>query len=401
MQQGTGTHKHARTLVLATLSALSVLLAAAPVLAADKVKVGLVTTLSGPAGQPGIDVRDGFNLAVKHLGGKLGGLSAEVLATDDQFNPEVGKQVTDRYVKRDRVDLVTGIIYSNILLAAAPVAFETKTPFVSANAGPSQLAGKGCSPWFVSAAWQNDANHEAAGQHATTKGYKNTYLMAPNYPAGKDALTGFKRFYKGKLADEVYVKLGQLDFAAELAQVRAAKPEAVYVFMPGGMGINFIKQFVAGGLSKDIQLILPGFSADMDTIPAVGDSMLGLFNTAQWAPDFDNADNKRFVADFEKELKRVPSLYAAQGYDTALLIDAAVRAVKGKVEDREAFMRALKTTKARSIRGEYRINNNGFPVQNYYLRVVGKDAQGRLVNKTMGTVFTNHADAYAKECPLK
>lgn len=380
---------------------LTALIAAAPAVAADKIKVGLVTTLSGPAGQPGIDVRDGFNLAVKHLGGKLGGLPAEVLATDDQFNPEVGKQVTDRYIKRDRVDLVTGIIYSNILLAAAPVAFDAKTPFVSANAGPSQLAGKGCSPWFVSAAWQNDANHEAAGQHATTKGYKNAYLMAPNYPAGKDALTGFKRFYKGKLADEVYVKLGQLDFAAELAQLRAAKPEAVYVFMPGGMGINFIKQFVAGGLSKDIQLILPGFSADMDTIPAVGDAMLGLFNTAQWAPDFDNADNKRFVADFEKELKRIPSLYAAQGYDTALLIDAAVRAVKGKVEDRDAFMRALKTTKARSIRGEYRINNNGYPVQNYYLRVVGKDAQGRLVNKTMGTVFTNHADAYAKECTLK
>lgn len=394
-------NKHVLTATKFAATTLAALIVATPTFAADKIKVGLVTTLSGPAGQPGIDVRDGFNLAVKHLGGRLGGLPAEVLATDDQFNPEAGKQVTDRYVKRDRVDLVTGIIYSNILLAAAPVAFDAKTPFVSANAGPSQLAGKGCSPWFVSAAWQNDANHEAAGQHATTKGYKNAYLMAPNYPAGKDALTGFKRFYKGKLADEVYVKLGQLDFAAELAQVRAAKPEAVYVFMPGGMGINFIKQFVAGGLSKDIQLILPGFSADMDTIPAVGDSMLGLFNTAQWSPDFDNADNKRFVADFEKEMKRIPSLYAAQGYDTALLIDAAVRAIKGKVEDREAFMRALKTTKPKSIRGEYRINNNGYPVQNYYLRVVGKDAQGRLVNKTMGTVFTNHADAYAKECALK
>ena len=378
--------------------------AAAPAaFAADKVKVGLVTTLSGPAGAPGIDVRDGFNLAVKHLGGKLGGLPADVAAQDDQFNPEVGKQVTERFVKRDRVDFVTGIIYSNILLAAAPVAFEGKTPFVSANAGPSQLAGKGCSPWFVSAAWQNDANHEAAGQHATTKGYKNAYLMAPNYPAGKDALTGFKRFYKGKVTDEVYVKLGQLDFATELAQVRAAKPEALYVFMPGGMGINFVKQFVAAGLSKDITLILPGFSADQDTIPAVGEAMLGIFNTSQWSPDMDNDINRRFVADFEKDYKRQPSLYASQGYDSALLIDAAVRQVKGKVEDREAVMKALKGAKLKSTRGEFRINNNGYPIQNYYLREVKKDAQGRLVNVLASNqpIAANHGDAYVQDCPMR
>ncbi|MSQ69921.1 MAG: ABC transporter substrate-binding protein [Betaproteobacteria bacterium] len=383
---------------LATLLATAAVFSAQ---AADKVKIGLVTTLSGPAGAPGIDVRDGFNLAVKHLGGKLGGLPAEIMITDDQFNPESGKQIVDRFIKRDRVDIVTGIIYSNILLAAAPAAFEAKTPFISANAGPSQLAGKGCSPWFVSAAWQNDANHEAAGQHATNKGYKNAFLMAPNYPAGKDALTGFKRFYKGKVADEVYMKLGQLDFAAELAQLRAAKPEAVYVFMPGGMGINFVKQFVAAGLSKDMTLILPGFSADQDTIPAVGEPMLGIFNTSQWSPDMDNAENQRFVPEFEREYKRQPSLYASQGYDTALRIDAAVRAVKGKVEDREALMKALKTVKAKSTHGDYTINNNGFPIQNYYLRVIGKDAKGRITNKQLGTIFTNHADAYAKECALK
>jgi branched-chain amino acid transport system substrate-binding protein len=377
------------------------LLASGAAQAADRVKVGLVTTLSGPAGAPGIDVRDGFNLALKHMGGKLGGLQADVQTADDAFNPETGKQAVDRFVKRDRVDMVTGIIYSNILLAAAPVAFDSKTPYLSPNAGPSQLAGKGCSPWFASSAWQNDNYHEAAGQHATTKGYKTTYLMAPNYPAGKDALTGFKRFYKGKVADEVYVKLGQLDFAAELAQVRAAKPEAVYVFMPGGMGINFIKQFVAAGLSKDSVLILPGFSADQDIIPAVGESMLGLFNTAHWSPDMDNAENKRFVEDFQKDYKRMPSVYAAQGYDAALMMDAAVRAVKGKVEDRDALMKALKTVKAKSVRGDYRINVNGYPIQNYYLRVIGKDAQGRIVNKNLGTVFTNHADAYYKDCPLK
>src|SRR5262245_50993795 len=371
-------------------------LAAGGVHAADRVKVGFVSTLSGPQGAPGIDARDGFQ-----LGGKLGDLPVEVLVADDQFNPDAGKQIVDRFVKRDRVDFVTGIIYSNVLLAAAPAAFEAKVPFVSSNAGPSQLAGSGCNPWFVSAAWQNDASHEASGQYATSKGFKNVYLMAPNYPAGKDALAGFKRFYKGKVVDEVYPRLGQLDFAAELAQLRAAKPDAVYAFMPGGMGINFIKQYVAAGLSKDIQLILPGFSADEDTIKAVGEPMLGLFNPAHWAPDFDNAESKRFVAAFEKEYGRIPSIYAAQGYDAALMIDGALRAVKGKAEDREALMRALKTGKYRSVRGDYKMNNNGFPIQSYYLRVVGRDAQGRLVDKTMGPVLTNHGDAYAKDCKLK
>jgi branched-chain amino acid transport system substrate-binding protein len=385
-------------LAIAVVTALAL---TSPAHSADKVKVGLVSTLSGPAGALGVDMRDGFNLAVKHLGGKLGGLTTEITASDDQFNPDTGKQIVDRYVKRDRVDFVTGIIYSNILLAAAPTAFESKTPYVSANAGPSQYAGKGCSPYFVSAAWQNDAFHEAAGQHATTRGLNNVYLMAPNYPAGQDALTGFKRFYKGKINQEAYVKLGQLDFAAELAQLRAAKPDAVFVFFPGGMGINFIKQFVAAGLSKDITLLLPGFSADQDIIPAVGEPMLGLMSTAHWALDLDNAENKKFVADYETEFKRIPSVYSAQGYDTALLIDAAIRSVKGKVEDREAVMKALKSVKAKSVRGPYRINNNGYPVQNYYLRVIGKDAKGRIVNKTIGTIFTGHADAYAKECALK
>jgi branched-chain amino acid transport system substrate-binding protein len=376
-------------------------IAACSAQAAERIKVGFVSTLSGPQGAPGIDSREGFQLAVKMLGGKLGDLPVEVLVADDQFNPDAGKQTVDRFVKRDRVDFVTGIIYSNVLLAAAPAAFDAKVPYVSSNAGPSQLAGSGCNPYFVSAAWQNDGSHEASGQYATNKGFKTVYLMAPNYPAGKDALAGFKRFYKGKVVDEVYPKLGQLDFAAELAQLRAAKPDAVYAFMPGGMGINFVKQYVAAGLSKDIQLVLPGFSADEDTIKAVGDPMLGLFNAAHWSPDLDNAESKRFVAAFEKEYGRIPSAYAAQGYDAALMIDGAVRAMKGKVEDRDALMRALKTGKYRSVRGDYKMSNNGFPIQTYYLRVIGKDVQGRVTNKTMGTIFTNHGDAYAKECKLK
>lgn len=369
--------------------------------AADKLKVGFISTLSGPSSALGIDIRDGFNLAVKMNGGKLGGLPAEVVVGDDQFNPDTGKQLADRMLKRDRVDFLTGIVFSNIMLAVVPAAIEQKTFYVSPNAAPSPMAGKQCNPFFFVASWPNDAYHEAAGQHATEKGYKNVYLMAPNYQAGKDSLAGFKRFYKGKVVDEVYTKLGQLDYAAELAQVRAAKPEAMYVFLPGGMGINFIKQFVAAGLSKDIQLIVPGFGSDQDIIRAVGDPMLGLFDTAHWALDLDNDANRKFVAEFEKEYKRLPSVFAAQGYDTALLIDSAVRRVKGKIEDKEALRKALAAADFKSVRGDFKFNKNQYPIQTYYLRVVAKDPQGRLVNKKIGTVFTNHGDAYVQECGMK
>jgi branched-chain amino acid transport system substrate-binding protein len=375
--------------------------ASLPSLAADKVKVGFISTLSGPSAALGVDIRDAFMLAVKLNGGKLGGLPAEVLIGDDQFKPDVGRQLAEKDVKLDKVDFLTGFVFSNIMLASVPVAFENKVIYVSPNAAPSPLAGKQCNPYFFVASWPNDAYHEAAGQHATDKGYKSVYMIAPNYQAGKDSLEGFKRFYKGNVVGEVYTQLGQLDYSAELAQVRAAKPEAMYIFLPGGMGINFIKQFVAAGLSKDIQLITPGFSSDQDIIRAVGDPMLGTFDAAHWALDLDNAANRKFVAAFEEEYRRLPTVYASQGYDAALLIDSAVRGVKGKIEDTEAVRKALKQAKFQSVRGSFKFNRNQYPIQNYYLRVVGKDAQGRLVNKTIGTIFKDRGDAYVQDCPMK
>jgi branched-chain amino acid transport system substrate-binding protein len=369
--------------------------------AADKVKIGFISTLSGPSAAIGVDIRDAFQLAVKMNGGKLGGLPAEVLVGDDQFKPDVGRQLAEKYVKADRVNFLTGIVFSNIMLASVPIAFENKTLYVSPNAAPSPMAGKDCNPYLFVASWPNDGYHEAAGQHATNRGYKNAYLIAPNYQAGKDSLEGFKRYYKGKVVAEVYTKLGQLDYAAELAQVRAAKPDALYIFLPGGMGINFIKQFVGAGMSTDVPLIVPGFGSDQDVIRPVGDAMLGLFDTAHWAMDLDNAANRKFVAAFEKEYKRLPTVFAAQGYDTALLIDAAVRDTKGKIEDVEAVRRAMRAARFESVRGAFKFNRNQMPIQNYYLRVVAKDGQGRLVNKTIGTIFKDHGDAYVQDCKMK
>ncbi|MBK6007837.1 ABC transporter substrate-binding protein [Ramlibacter ginsenosidimutans] len=391
-----------RALSRAATAALLSLALAATAHAADRVKVGFVSTLSGPSSALGIDIRDGFMLAVKLHGGKLGGLPAEVLVSDDQFKPDVGRQLFERDVKRDKVDFMTGVVFSNIMLAALPEAIDNNVIYISPNAAPSSIAGKDCNPLFFAASWPNDAYHEAAGVFANQRSLKSVYLLAPNYQAGKDSLSGFKRTFKGQVIGEGYTKLGQLDYAAELAEIRAAKPQAVYVFLPGGMGINFIKQFVGAGLGKDMMLLLPGFSADQDVISAVGAPMAGLFNTAHWSPDLDNPANRKFVAEFQKEYGRVPTLYASQGYDTALLIDAAVRDVKGHVEDRQAVRAALKAAHFDSVRGPFKFNNNQYPIQNYYVRTIGSDGKGGLVNKSFSEpILRAHGDAYAQQCPMK
>jgi branched-chain amino acid transport system substrate-binding protein len=380
--------------------ACSTLLASGAVMAADSMKVGMMTTLSGPGAGLGIDIREGFELAVKHLGGKLGGITTEVIVADDAQNPETAKQITERFIKRDQVDIATGVVFSNIMLAVGPAFFGAETFYISANAGPSQYAGAECNPYFFNVAWQNDNLHEAMGKHVQDKGFKKVAMVAPNYPAGKDALTGFKRFYKGEVADEVYTKLGQLDYAAEIAQIRASGADALYIFLPGGMGINFIKQYSQSGMLKKTPLFAPGFSGDEDVVKAVGPAMEGVFNTSHWYREMDNPVNQRFVADFQKDTGRLPTLYASQGYDAALLIDAAVKSVGGKIEDKAAFRKALETVKAPSTRGEYHFGNNHYPVQNYYLREVVKNADGSVSNKYVGKVMDKHTDAYAKECKM-
>ena len=375
------------------LSILFAVLFAVSAHAADKVKVGFISTLSGPNASIGIDIRDAFNLAVKLNGGKLGGLPAEVLVGDDGLKPEQAKQLAERYLQRDRVDFITGIVFSNVVLAVAPDAIANKVFFISPNAGPAQYTGAQCNPFFFAASWPSEAYSEAAGQYVTSKGLKNVIFLAPNYVGGHDAATGFKRYFKGKLQEEMYTKLGQLDYAAELSQIRAAKPQALYVFLPGGMGVNFIKQFVAAGMSQEIQLIVPLWGSDQDIIRAVGDPMLGLFSVGHWSIDLDNAANRKFVAEFEKEYKRLPTGYAASGYDTAMLMDSAIRKVKGRIEDKDALRAALRAADFKSVRGDFKFGPNQFPVQNYYLQLVGKDNNGRIVHKTIGTVLKDRADA--------
>jgi len=391
--------QHHTVIAAAALTLLATLTPASH--AADKIKVGLLSTLSGAGAGLGVDIRDGFQLAIKHQGGKIGDIPADIIVADDQMNPDAAKQTAERMLKRDKVHFMTGTVFSNIMLAIGPAAFQNKTFFISANAGPSQLAGKQCNPYFFSASYQNDSIHETVGKTVQDKGFKKVALLAPNYPAGKDALTGFKRYYKGEIAIESYTPLSQLDYGAELSKIRASGADAVYIFLPGGLGVNFIKQFHGAALNKEMTLFAPGFSADEDVISAVGEAMLGIFNSSQWAHDMDNAANQKFVADFEKEYGRLPSMYAAQGYDTARLMDAAVREVSGKVEDKTALRKALETVQFESVRGPWSFGANHYPVQDYYLREIIKDDKGRITNKMVGKVFEKYADAWAGECQMK
>lgn len=370
------------------------------VAAADPVKVGLVSTLSGPSAVLGQHMRDGFLLAVKEMGGKLGGQETEVIVVDDELKPDVAVQKVKGLLDRDKVDFVAGVVFSNVMGAVVKPVTANETFLISGNAGPSTIAGAGCSPFFFSASYQNDQNHEVLGQYAQQKGFKKVVLMAPNYQAGKDAIAGFKRHYKGEVVEEIYTPLGQLDFSAELAKVAAAKPEAFFTFMPGGMGVNLVKQYRQAGLAETTPF-LSAFTVDETTLPATGEAALGFYSGAPWAPDLDVPANKAFVAAFEKEYGYIPALYAAQGYDAAKLIDSAIKATGGKLSDKEAVRAALKKADFPSVRGNFKFNTNQFPIQDFYLVKVGKRPDGKVETMVDEKVFSNYGDVYAVKCEMK
>ena len=383
-------------ILCSSLVALSLFIAGS---AGAAVKIGMVTTLTTKAGYLGEDIRDGFMLAMEQGGGKLGGVDVELMVEDDGRKPGKGLEIAERYIKRDKVKIMTGIVFSNVAMAVVPKVVKDDVFYISPNAGPSALAGKGCHKNYFNAAWQNDNLHEVMGQHLSDADFKSAYILAPNYPAGKDALAGFKRFYKGKIAGEVYTKLGQSDYAAELANLRAAKPDAVFFFLPGGMGINFLKQYSQAGLNQSIPVFGPAFSFDARILKAVGDAAVGVLNGSQWNYDLDNAANKTFVAAFKTKYGRMPTLYASQGYDTANLIASALKATGGDPSNMDAFRKALEKADFDSVRGNFRFGSNHHPVQDIYVREVVKDASG-IHNVTLKKVFSDHADAYAGQCSL-
>ncbi len=381
------------------LFTLIFLFIAAQLSAAEPVKIGMITTLSTKAGYLGEDIRDGFKLAIAQEDGKLGGVPVELMVEDDGRKPEKGKQIAERYIKKDKAKILTGIVFSNVAMAVVPKVVRQDTVYLSTNAAPSKLAGKGCNANYFSVSYQNDNLDEVVGQYVTEAGHKSVYLLAPNYPAGKDHLAGFKRYYKGEIKGEVYTKLGQSDYAAEIAALRAAKPESVFFFLPGGMGINFLKQFSQAGLTKEIPVYGPAFSFDERILKAVGPAALGVKNGSQWTHDLDNEANVQFVAAYQKAYGRMPTLYASQGYDTARLIGSALKSVGGDISNLDEFKAAVKKADFASVRGNFSFGTNQHPVQDLYIREVISKGDS-YTNKTVKKVFSLHTDAYASECKM-
>ncbi|MEK7345003.1 MAG: ABC transporter substrate-binding protein [Pseudomonadota bacterium] len=364
----------------------------------SQVKIGFIGTLSGPAAALGQDQYDAFMLALEQKGGKLGGVGVEVIKEDDQLKPDLGVQLAQKLIERDKVSIITGVTFSNVMMAIHKPITDANVLLIGSNAGPAPIAGAACSANFFSTSWENDELHEAGGQLATNLGYKKMYIMAPNYQAGKDALTGFKRDFKGAIAGEVYTQINQPDYSAELAQLQAAKPDAVYVFYPGGMGINFVKQYRQAGLLGTVPLLSVS-AIDGTTLPALKGLAVGAITSSPYSPDLDNAQNKQFVAAFQKKYNRLPSLYAAQSYDAANLLDSALQKVKGNPANTAALHTALKAADFKSVRGPFKFRSNQFPQAGFYRVDVAKDDSGAAF-VTKGKIEIQVRGEAIKQCKL-
>lgn len=387
--------------VLLSATALA-LLATGPAAAQQRsVKIGFVSTFSGPTAVIGNDMRNSFELALDHLGRKMGGLPVEVIYEDDQQKPEVGVQKTQKLIESDKVNFIAGYIWSNVLLASRKPAVDSQTFLISANAGPSQIAGELCSPFFFSTSWQNDQTPQAMGVYMNQQGVKSVFLIGPNYAAGKDMLNGARTTFKGKVIGEELTKWpDQLDFSTELSKVRAAKPDAVFVFYPGAAGVQFLTQYAQAGLKGQIPLYT-AFTIDAITLPLQKDLALGIPGAQEWVNDLPNDANKKFVADFRAKHKNYPSFYGAQSYDAVNLINSAVVAVNGDLTKKDAMRAEMRKANYQSVRGPYKYGNNHFPIQNFYLQDVVKDAEGNLTLKTVATIVKDSQDRFHDRCPMK
>ncbi|MBR0671802.1 ABC transporter substrate-binding protein [Neoroseomonas soli] len=384
------------------LGGTTALLAAPAILHAQPaggVKIGVVAVQTGPQAALGNQLKDGFALGLRHLDGKLGGLTAETVLIDDELKPDVAVTKVRAALERDKVDFIVGVVFSNILQAIMRPVTESNTFLISTNAGPSTFAGRGCNPFFFTTSYNNDQVHAVMGQVAQDNNYRRVFLMTPNYQAGRDAMAGFKSRFRGEVVDEVYVPLTQLDFSAELAKIAAARPDAIFTFMPGGLGVNLVRQYRQAGLANIP--FLSTFTVDEATLPAQGEAALGFYSAASWAPNMDSEQNRRFVRDFEDGFNYVPATYAAQAYDAAVLLDSAIRRVRGNLADKGALREAIRAADFRSVRGSFKFGVNHYPVQDFWLCKVAKRPDGKLQTETVRKVFENNVDPWAAECRMR
>ncbi len=381
------------------LLALAAVAAASPAFAADTIRVGHLNTFTGPFGVLGIEMKRGLELAQQHLGNKLGGVPMEIYETDEQSKPDIAVQAATKMIDKDKVHVITGLLNSAITMAVTKPAIDAGVTVISANSGPSVYAGEGCNANFFATAFQNDAFDEAAGQYMNKVGIKKLFLAGADYQAGYDHLNGAKRTYKGTVVREIFTPNSQLDFSAEMAQIRSDKPDALFIFYPGGLGAAFVKQWAQSGNNRSVKLLSGIYLADDLSFKALGDSAVGLELVGNWYPGLDNPENKKFVAAFKEKYGRNPTMMSAGMYDAMMLMDAAVKQVGGKVEDRAAFTKALHKADYKSVKGSFKFNVNNYPVQNYYMTKVVRGQDGNLTYELLGDL-KDHKDSYYEKCKL-
>ena len=387
--------------IIALAAALAAsLTAATPAMAQQKIKIGFISTFSGPQGVMGEFMKESVELALDHLGRKVGGLDVEMFYGDDQVKPDVGVQVAEEMLKKHQVDFVSGIIWSNVMMAVVPVVTGANKIMVGTNAGASPLAGSQCNELYFSTSWNNDQTPEAMGKFLQDTGVNDIYVLAPNYQAGKDMVAGLKRYYKGRIVEEIYTKLGQQDYQAEITQLRSKNPKAVFAFYPGGMGIQFLRQYDQAGLRGKLPLYTV-YTVDEISIPAVKDAAVGIYETRYWSPDLKNAPNQKFVNDYKKKYGKLPVFYGAQSYDSIMLIDSAVKATKGNLKDTKALVQAMRKADFPSLRGPFQYNVNHHPIQNFYLLKAEKVKSGDIEMHIQKTIFEKHKDSYYQDCKMK
>ncbi len=386
---------------IAVVVAAGLALLTGPATAQDKtIKIGFISTFSGPAGAIGTDMKNAFELGLDHLGRKLGGLPVEVIYEDDQQKPEIGVQKTQKLLESDHVDFVAGYIWSNVMLGSLKPLIETKTITVITNAGASQLAGEMCSPYVFSTSFNNDQAPQSLGLYLNQKGIKKVFMMGPNYAAGRDMLQGLRNTYKGEFVGQEMTRWpDQLDFSAELSKARAAQPDALYAFYPGGAGVQFITQYVQSGLKGQIPLY-QNYIIDELSLPRLKDLAVGILGSSNWVGDLPNEANKKFVADFHEKYKKWPSNYAAQTYDAVSLLNSAVTAVKGDLSKKDEMRKEMEKADFKSVRGNFKFGNNHIPIQNYYLTNTVKEGDEFLL-KTVATIVENDQDRFHDQCPMK
>jgi branched-chain amino acid transport system substrate-binding protein len=385
---------------LASCALAALALAAAPATAQQKtVKIGFVSTFSGPVAAIGNDMRNSFELALDHHGRKLGGLPVEVIYEDDQIKPEVGVQKTQKLIESDKVDFLVGYIWSNVMLASLKPIVDSKTFTIITNAGASQLAGELCSPYVFSTSWNNDQTPQAVGLYMNQKNVKKAFLIGPNYAAGKDMLEGVAATFKGEIIGrELTAWPNQLDFSAELSKARAARPDAIFAFYPGGAGIQFVTQYAQSGLKGQVPLYT-AFTIDSLSLPRLKDLAIGIPGAQQWVRDLPNDANKKFVADFREKHKADPSFYGSQTYDAVPLLDSVVKAVNGDLSKKDEMRKAAEKADFKSVRGNFKFGPNHTPIQNFYLQDTVKEGDEYRL-KTVATIVENDQDKHWQKCKM-